>query len=692
MHAARILLTAILAALATVGWTDVLVWSHVLSGRNHAVLDRDIDGNLYFVYSDPNFRGRDIWVQKISPAGEVLWSKNFFGLNVAYQASIRSVTTDTNFVYVVAQDRVNGTGSTFRSQFVVLNRSNGNTAHFDVTSGADEYESVSSNGTQAALLFKSSAGQGVVRFYQTGTWTVQGSANLGNVASVAEVKIDNSNYAYAGANNSNGTVQLSRSSAVGGIAYQTTLDSANRTNERVFRLEVDLVANRVYAIGTADWSPTDQDVMIYQVIATSGGTPGVFGVRTSAQNDYLGDITVVPNGGVMASASSPTTSETYVVRRNAVGTLLWSTALSGTPQGERRHHGMDLDGNLVVASPYNTAEIAYDRINPVNGSVVRRQFNYSNPGAKPMGMRMDAAGTIFVHVSIQAGQYLTRYQAGRIEFNTPNQTGGQTTTAYIFRGFPTTGEQVWTLASSNPAVVSVPDTVTIADGASTKNFEMSLTPVSTATNVSINARYGGFATQSTYTVTPPRVSSIGASPQTVIGGGTSTGVVHLAGRAVAGGTAVDLASNKPTVASVPASVSVNGGTTSANFVITTYGVNANQGVVLSATTGPITRTVFMAVNAPSLTSISVNPTTLQGGATGSLTLNLNGIAPTGGFSIVLISGVPGTVVLPASTSILAGETTRTISIPTTAVTATTQVTVIATRSGIYKTTTLTVTP
>jgi hypothetical protein len=128
------------------------------------------------------------------------------------------------------------------------------------------------------------------------------------------------------------------------------------------------------------------------------------------------------------------------------------------------------------------------------------------------------------------------------------------------------------------------------------------------------------------------------------------------------------------------------------FAITTFGVNANQGVVITATTGAVSKTAFFAVNAPSLTGISIAPGSVQGGQNATLTLNINGIAPSGGFSILLFSGVPALVVLSASANIPAGAVTHNVNVPTTAVTSSTNVLIFATRSGIYKTTTITLTP
>jgi hypothetical protein len=59
---------------------------------------------------------------------------------------------------------------------------------------------------------------------------------------------------------------------------------------------------------------------------------------------------------------------------------------------------------------------------------------------------------------------------------------------------------------------------------------------------------------------------------------------------------------------------------------------------------------------------------------------------------VLFSGAPAIVFAPAAASVNAGQTTRNVSLPTAAVTSSTNVLIFATRSGIFKTATLTVTP
>jgi hypothetical protein len=125
------------------------------------------------------------------------------------------------------------------------------------------------------------------------------------------------------------------------------------------------------------------------------------------------------------------------------------------------------------------------------------------------------------------------------------------------------------------------------------------------------------------------------------------------------------------------------GNSSVVFQVTTTPVGANAGVVITATKSGVSRTAFIAVNAPTLETFSLGSSSVQGGTNGSLTVTLAGSAATGGYSISLLSGAPTLAVLPSSTSVPAGTSTRTLSFSTT---------LVAYRGSVVKTQTLTLTP
>src|SRR6185503_13345457 len=98
---------------------------------------------------------------------------------------------------------------------------------------------------------------------------------------------------------------------------------------------------------------------------------------------------------------------------------------------------------------------------------------------------------------------------------------------------------------------------------------------------------------------PPAATLAGfqVNPTAVTGGTSSTGTVTLSNAAPAGGTAVSLSSNQPGAASVPSSVSVAAGATSATFPITTF-PSGGTTVQLAATLGGSTLFAALGVNPP----------------------------------------------------------------------------------------------
>ncbi len=698
---ARVALILFAAGLAVPALAQPLIWSHDYKDRRNSRIARDYSGGLYFVSVLPTLKGWSLVTDKYTPNGERIWSAELFnGRPNTETLHAVAATADGTHVYSVANRRQNDAGGAVTGSMLDIHRAtNGVRDHYLIADG-EAYASVAVSGNHLALLSQNVAtGVASVTFFQTGTWTNMGTVNLGVVASVAEVKLDIAGNAYVAASNTNGTVQISKCSAAGGIAFQTVLDAPNpRINEKLVRLEVDTVAGRAYGLGTVAYSPTDQDVMLYIVDSFSGANVGIQSIRSSGADDFPGDLTIVPgSGGVIASAYTPSNEITGVVRRATTGALVWSITIAGTPAGVGRSHGTDADGQFLIMSPSSATNVAMDRLDRVTGATLGRETFYIGAEAEARQL-LTTAGVHFVNSDYRTyvpQAWVSRFQrvqSSRLSFFENNKPGGTTVTARIHRFPTTTVEEVWAVTSGNPAVASAPATVTVPIGIQTKSFPIVLSPVTSNTNVSINIRYNGFADQQTLTVIPSAIWRLRIIPHVVIGGVPTVAFADIAGTAPAGGLNVVLSSNKPDVASVPPSGMIPEGAVVGEFPVTTYGVNANQGVVISASTGSVTKTAFMAVNAPSLTSIAVTPTTLKGGLTGTLTLNINGIAPTGGFSIVLISGVPATVILPASASVSAGQTTRNVSMATAAVTSTTNVMIFATRSGIYKTTTLTVTP
>ena len=213
------------------------------------------------------------------------------------------------------------------------------------------------------------------------------------------------------------------------------------------------------------------------------------------------------------------------------------------------------------------------------------------------------------------------------------------------------------VTSSAPAA-TVPSPVTVAAGATYATFTITTSPVSANTSVTIGASVNGTTASGTLTVRPPAISSVGLSPTTAAGGITTTGNrIYLDGPAGPSGASVTLSSSNLAV-SVPASVLVPAGATNVAFSLTTSGVAVSTTVTISGTYSGVTKTTTLTVRPTALSSISLSPATVGGGATTtSNRVVLDSPAPAAGATVLLTSSVPAAAVVPASITVPAGSTT-----------------------------------
>src|SRR6266446_6266139 len=194
------------------------------------------------------------------------------------------------------------------------------------------------------------------------------------------------------------------------------------------------------------------------------------------------------------------------------------------------------------------------------------------------------------------------------------------------------------------------------------------------------------------------LSSVSVNPTSVTGGNSSTGTVTLSGAAPSGGAVVTLSSSNTTVASVPSSVTVAAGATSATFTVSTSAVAVSTTVSISATFSGASRSASLTVTpapppAPTLSSLSVNPTSVVGGVQSSTgTVTLSGAAPSGGAVVALSSSNTAAARVPSSVTVAAGATSATFTVSTSAVAASTTVSISGTYGGVSRSAPLTVTP
>jgi hypothetical protein len=129
------------------------------------------------------------------------------------------------------------------------------------------------------------------------------------------------------------------------------------------------------------------------------------------------------------------------------------------------------------------------------------------------------------------------------------------------------------LESDNLAVGTVPASVTVSEGNTVVTFDIDTDAVVSPADVNVRASYLDANQKARLTVVPtePTVSleSVSFEWNRVLGPGDTIGTVTLSSAAPAGGIVVTLGGSRAGLATVPASVTVPEGETSADFTITT---------------------------------------------------------------------------------------------------------------------------
>jgi len=192
------------------------------------------------------------------------------------------------------------------------------------------------------------------------------------------------------------------------------------------------------------------------------------------------------------------------------------------------------------------------------------------------------------------------------------------------------------------------------------------------------------------------IGALSINPDSVRNGESTTGTVDL-GFADPDPTVVRLFSSDPSVAQVPASISIPAGQTTGTFTITTNAAAPPTIVqITGATPDNISRSHNLSVNAaqpagPSLSSVAVTPSSIVGGQNGTGTVRFT--APmTQGAAVQLFSSNTAVARVPQETVVSANTATSTFNVATSAVSTSTPVTITGRWFDVSRTVTVTVTP
>ncbi len=188
------------------------------------------------------------------------------------------------------------------------------------------------------------------------------------------------------------------------------------------------------------------------------------------------------------------------------------------------------------------------------------------------------------------------------------------------------------------------------------------------------------------TLLPMAVTSLSCNPGTVAPGASSTCTVSLNETAYA--NAIVALSDNNALLTIPASVTVPIGASSANFIATAGAFTTSQSASVSATLNGALQTTTLGLVAPTLVSaVACNPTSVNSGAATTCTITLSQGAPSGG-SAVTLSSNNASLPVPTLATVPASSTSATFNATVTTITTNQTATITASLSGSSQTATL----
>jgi hypothetical protein len=295
-----------------------------------------------------------------------------------------------------------------------------------------------------------------------------------------------------------------------------------------------------------------------------------------------------------------------------------------------------------------------------------------------------------------------------VSVNPTSVVGGTSATGTVRLSAPQSGATVVQVSIIDGAPASLPSNdppcppssrchnVTIPAGATSGQFAIGTSPVTSQFNLNISAHLAGSPGRGALLLITAggatTLRSLGINPVSMVGGATASGTVTLTAAAPAGGAVVTLSKalangGAGTVpVTVPASVTVPAGQTSASFTITSASVTATTVVRISATHAGATLNADLSLF--TLLGQVLFDGNVPGGTPATGTVTLQAAAPSGGSLVALSSANTSLVTVPASVTVPAGQTSATFTANTAPVTQMTAVAISARLSGVTASTNL----
>ena len=363
--------------------------------------------------------------------------------------------------------------------------------------------------------------------------------------------------------------------------------------------------------------------------------------RTVNLNVNFSPATMGTATGQLTISSDGAANGTLVVGLNGTGT---ATETATAPQLSL----LSCNNNTVTGSAYDTCTVTLNEAAPSGGIAVSLASNdpaVTTPASITVGSGSTSAsfmGTISA-VPITQTATLTASAGGAAEtfalqLDAASQasagtavlsglscanssvTGAGTDSCTIaLNGAAGSGGITVSLASDNNEV-TVPASVTVASGSTSASFTANIASVNSTQVATLTADAGGvteaFALQLNAVSGPaasaPVLTGMSCAIVSMTGAGTDACSVLLNSAAPSGGFSVNLASSNLAV-TVPTSVTVTAGSTSASFIATFSSVSSAQTVTLTASSGGVVEEFSMQLNVSGTSGLSINATSIAFG-------------------------------------------------------------------------------
>jgi len=405
-------------------------------------------------------------------------------------------------------------------------------------------------------------------------WQFDRAPSGSAVATLSAVALNPTN--VTGGASSTGTATLSAPAPTGGAVV--SLSSNNTAAARV-PASVTVAAGATSATFTVSTSAVSTTTTVTITAAYAGAT------RTAA-------LTVNPAAPPPVTLSSLTLNPTSVTggTQSSTGTV---TLSAPAPTG----------GAVVSLSSNNTAAARVPTSVTVAAGATSASFTVSTSAVSTAttvtiaAVYGGATRTAALTVNPQTPPPVT---LSSLSLNPTSVTGGtQSSTGTVTLSGPApTGGAVVSLSSNNTGAARVPASVTVAAGATSASFTVNTSAVATSTTATIAAAYAGATRTAALTVKPlllPTLASLTLNPTSVVGGlQSTTGTVTLSAAAPPSGAIVALTRSNA-AASVPPSVTVPAGASTASFKVNTSIVLITTSTNITASYNNSARTATLSV-------------------------------------------------------------------------------------------------